>query len=160
MFIVMSARATDAEINAVKGVILAEGLQPHVNPGSERVVIALVGDVGPRRQSLMSRFEAMAGVESVTPISRPYKLASREFHPEDTVIEVGDVRIGDGVADGHGADPARSRAATWPLETAQAVAAAGAHESCAVARSSRVPARTRSRASASRRSDTWPRRAS
>ena len=96
MFIVMSARATEAEVNAVKSAILAEGLQPHMNPGTERVVIALVGEVGPRRQALMSRFEAMSGVESVTPITRPYKLARREFHPEDTVIEVGDVRIGDG----------------------------------------------------------------
>ncbi|MFI5291784.1 MAG: 3-deoxy-7-phosphoheptulonate synthase, partial [Candidatus Limnocylindrales bacterium] len=125
MFIVMSARATDAEINAVKGVILAEGLQPHVNPGSERVVIALVGDVGPRRQSLMSRFEAMAGVETVTPITRPYKLTSREFHPEDTIIEVGDVRIGDGSLTVM-AGPCSVESRDVALETAKAVAAAGA----------------------------------
>jgi 3-deoxy-7-phosphoheptulonate synthase len=82
VFIVMSARATEAEVNAVKSAILAEGLQPHVSPGTERVVIALVGEVGPRRQALINRFEAMPGVENVTPISRPYKLTSREFHPE------------------------------------------------------------------------------
>jgi hypothetical protein len=82
VFIVMSARATEAEVNAVKGVILAEGLQPHVSPGSERIVIALVGDVGSRRQTLISRFESMPGVEQVTPSPGPAR--QREFHPEDT----------------------------------------------------------------------------
>jgi len=125
VFIVMSARATEAEVNAVKGVILAEGLQPHVSPGSERIVIALVGDVGSRRQTLISRFESMPGVEQVTPITRPYKLASREFHPEDTVIEVGDVRIGDGSLTVM-AGPCSIESREVALETAQAVAAAGA----------------------------------
>ncbi|MGZ6328812.1 MAG: hypothetical protein ACXWN2_08875, partial [Candidatus Limnocylindrales bacterium] len=50
MIIVMSAAATAEEINSVKSAILAEGLQPHENPGQERVMIALVGDVGPRQQ--------------------------------------------------------------------------------------------------------------
>jgi 3-deoxy-7-phosphoheptulonate synthase len=125
VFIVMSARATEAEINAVKGVILAEGLQPHVSPGAERVVIALVGDVGPHRQLLISRFEAMPGVEQVTPITRPFKLASREFHPDDTVIEVGDVRIGDGSLTVM-AGPCSVESREVAIETAEAVGAAGA----------------------------------
>ena len=61
----------------------------------------------------------------MTPISRPFKLTSREFHPEDTVVRVGDVRIGDGsltVAAGPCAVECRERR----FETAEAVAAAGA----------------------------------
>ncbi|MFI5254895.1 MAG: 3-deoxy-7-phosphoheptulonate synthase [Candidatus Limnocylindrales bacterium] len=126
MFIVMSARATEAEVNAVKGAILSEGLQPHVNPGTERVVIALVGDVGVRRQALTSRFSAMAGVESVTQISRPFKLTSREFHPDDTVIRVGDVAIGDGSLTVM-AGPCAVESRELVLETARAVADAGAN---------------------------------
>ena len=44
----------------------------------------------------MNRLTALPGVASVTPISRPFKLSSREFHPEDTVIRVLDAAIGDG----------------------------------------------------------------
>ena len=88
MFVVMSASATPAEANAVKSLILAEGLTPYDHAGAERVVIAVVGEIGARKPVLMSRLEALGGVESVTPISRPFKLTSREFHPEDTVIRV------------------------------------------------------------------------
>jgi 3-deoxy-7-phosphoheptulonate synthase len=59
-------------------------------------VIAVVGELGKRREQLKQRLEATAGVAQVTPISKPYKLVSREFHPEDTVIRVMDTSIGDG----------------------------------------------------------------
>ena len=121
----MSVGATTEEINSVKGQILAEGLQPHENPGQERVVIALVGEVGPRREQLMHRLAAMPGVETVTPISRPFKLASREFHPQDTVVEVGGARIGDGSLTIM-AGPCSVESREVALETAIAVAEAGA----------------------------------
>ena len=88
MFVVMAVTATEAEINAVKSHILSEGMTPFDHQGAERVVIAVVGEVGPRKQHLMSKLSALAGVEAVTPISRPFKLTSREFHPEDTVVRV------------------------------------------------------------------------
>ena len=96
MFVVMAVGASEGEINAVKSHILAEGLTPYDHEGTERVVIAVVGEIGPRKPVLMSRLEALPGVETVTPISRPFKLTSREFHPEDTVIRVLDATIGDG----------------------------------------------------------------
>jgi 3-deoxy-7-phosphoheptulonate synthase len=96
MFVAMAVSATADEIDAVRAFILAEGLQAHENRGVERVVIALVGEVGPHRERLVNRLSAMRGVESITPISRPFKLTSREFHPEDTVIRVGGATIGDG----------------------------------------------------------------
>src|SRR4029077_1401379 len=96
MFIVMTAGATEAEILGVKSQILAEGLTPFDHVGPERTVIAVVGEIGSRKPALLERFATLAGVASVTPISRPFKLTSREFHPEDTVIRVLDAVIGDG----------------------------------------------------------------
>ncbi|HEY6012623.1 MAG TPA: hypothetical protein VIU37_01400, partial [Candidatus Limnocylindrales bacterium] len=88
MFVVMVVGAGEAEILGVKGQILAEGLTPFEHAGSERTVIAVVGEIGARKPVLIDRLSALPGVESVTPISRPFKLTSREFHPEDTVIRV------------------------------------------------------------------------
>jgi 3-deoxy-7-phosphoheptulonate synthase len=96
MFVVMRSGASEAEVNGVKGLILAEGLTPFENAGTSRTVIAVVGELGKRREQLKQRLEATAGVAQVTPISKPYKLVSREFHPEDTVIRVMDTSIGDG----------------------------------------------------------------
>jgi 3-deoxy-7-phosphoheptulonate synthase len=96
MFVVMRTGATEAEVNGVKGLILAEGLTPFENAGADRTVIAVVGEIGKRRESLQARLEAMPGVGSVARITKPYKLVSREFHPDDTVIRVLDSVIGDG----------------------------------------------------------------
>ena len=96
MFVVMRTGATEAEVNGVKGLILAEGLTPFENAGSDRAIIAVVGEIGARRPQLMTRLESTPGVTAVTPISKPYKLVSREFHPENTVIRVLDAVIGDG----------------------------------------------------------------
>lgn len=96
MFVVMRTGASEAEVNGVKGLILAEGLTPFENAGADRTVIAVVGEIGGRRPQLMARLEGTPGVASVTPISKPYKLVSREFHPEDTLIRVLDAVIGDG----------------------------------------------------------------
>ena len=96
MFVVMAVGASEAEILGVKSQILAEGMSAYDHIGAERVVIAVVGEVGPKKQVLASRLAALPGVESITPISRPFKLTSREFHPEDTIIQVLDAVIGDG----------------------------------------------------------------
>jgi 3-deoxy-7-phosphoheptulonate synthase len=96
MFVVMRTGASEAEVNGVKGLILAEGLTPFENAGTNQTVIAVVGEIGGRRPVLMTRLQAAPGVTSVTAISKPYKLVSREFHPEDTVIRVLDAVIGDG----------------------------------------------------------------
>ena len=96
MFVVMRAGAGEAEVNGVKSLILAEGLTPFENAGADRTVIAVVGEIGRRREQLRARLEATPGVATVTAISKPYKLVSREFHPADTVIRVLDAVIGDG----------------------------------------------------------------
>ncbi len=125
MFVVMARTASEAEVLGVKSQILGEGMTPYDHVGADRTVIAVVGEVGPRRQELMSRLGALPGVESITPISRPFKLTSREFHPEDTVVRVLDAVIGDGSLTVM-AGPCSVESRDQLLETADAVKAAGA----------------------------------
>ena len=125
MFVVMARTATEAEILGVKSHILAEGMTPYDHAGQERVVIAVVGEVGPLKQVLASRLAALPGVETITPISRPFKLTSREFHPEDTVIRVLDAVVGDGGLTVM-AGPCSVESRDQLMETADAVVAAGA----------------------------------
>ncbi len=125
MFVVMAANATEEEINGVKGRILAEGLTPFDHLGVERTVIAVVGDIGPHKQALMNRLSGLPGVETITQISRPFKLTSREFHPEDTVIHVLDAVIGDGSLTVM-AGPCSIESSEQLMETAEFVAANGA----------------------------------
>jgi 3-deoxy-7-phosphoheptulonate synthase len=125
MFVVMTVGASEAEILGVKSQILAEGLMPfdHVGPG--RTVVAVVGEIGARKAALIERFGLLPGVASVTPISRPFKLTSREFHPEDTVIRVLDAVIGDGSLTIM-AGPCSVESREQLFATADAVKAAGA----------------------------------
>jgi 3-deoxy-7-phosphoheptulonate synthase len=116
MIIVMSMGATEQEATNVRDQLRQYGLTPHDNYGTQRVVIAVLGDVAPVRDLLMSKLSVMPGVESVTPITRPYKLTSRESHPEDTVIEVLGTRVGNGNLTGR----------EMMIETARSVARAGA----------------------------------
>jgi 3-deoxy-7-phosphoheptulonate synthase len=125
MIIVMTVGATELEANDVRDQIRALELTPHDNYGTERVVIAVLGDVGPVRDHLMSKLSSMPGIESVTPISRPFKLASRESHPEDTVVELKGTKIGDGSLTIM-AGPCSIEGPEMMIETARAVAAAGA----------------------------------
>ncbi len=125
MFVVMRTGAGEAEVNGVKGMILAEGLTPFENAGRDRTVIAVVGDLGKRREQLRGRLEGLAGVAQVTPISKPYKLVSREFHPENTVIKVLDATIGDGGLSVM-AGPCSVESRDQLIETVDHVAARGA----------------------------------
>ncbi len=125
MFVAMAVSATEEEVNAVKAHVLSEGLQPHESRGADRLVIAVIGEIGGRQEQLMQRLSVLPGVDSVTPISRPFRLTSREFHPDDTVIEVGSARIGDGSLTIM-AGPCSVESRDQLLEVAQAVAANGA----------------------------------
>ena len=71
MFVVMAAGASEAEILGVKSRILAEGLTPYDHAGVDRVVIAVVGEIGSRKPVLLDRLAALPGVESVTPDQPP-----------------------------------------------------------------------------------------
>jgi 3-deoxy-7-phosphoheptulonate synthase len=125
MIIVMSMGATEEDATNVRDQLRAYNLQPHDNYGTQRVVIAVLGDVAPVRDLLMGKLSVMPGVESVTPITRPYKLTSRESHPDDTIIEVLGTRIGNGALTIM-AGPCAIENREMMIETAEAVAAAGA----------------------------------
>jgi 3-deoxy-7-phosphoheptulonate synthase len=125
MIIVMTVGATEQQATNVRDQLVSYGLTPHDNYGTQRVVIAVLGDVAPVRDVLMSKLSVMPGVESVTPITRPFKLASREGHPEDTVIEVRGTRVGNGNLTIM-AGPCSIEGREMMLETARSVAASGA----------------------------------
>jgi len=123
MMVIMNANATKTEIDNVVQKVEEYELNPHVIIGSERVVIAASGD--PREVDYRI-FNVLPGVEQVITISPPYKLASREFHPNDSEISIpglvkdpGDILIIAG--------PCSVESRTQLLETAQAVKEAGAH---------------------------------
>lgn len=93
MLIVMDQKATPKEVTDVVAVIEARGYTARPIPGGERVAIGILNNEGPVDASL---FLGLRGVKDAIPVTRPYKLANREFKPEDTVVCVGDARIGEG----------------------------------------------------------------
>lgn len=92
MIIVMQAGATPEQIQAVEDQIIDLGYKPHEIIGVERKVIGAIGDE--RGKDRLQMIESMGGVESVIPILKPYKLASRETKPHDSVIDVDGVLVG------------------------------------------------------------------
>lgn len=94
MVIIMKTGATETEKMAVLAEVEASGFRPFINPGVERTVIALLGEVDIDKIELVDRFANMAGVERVQLISEPFKLSSRQAHPEDLAVPVGPVEIG------------------------------------------------------------------
>jgi len=123
MIVVMKAGATEDEVGAVLGRIKDMGFTPHVSQGVERYVIGCIGDerTKPRLQSL----EAMAGVENIVPILKPYKLASRQVKMGRTVLNIDGVQIGgDRVVVAAG--PCSVETREQVMETAMAVQSAGA----------------------------------
>ncbi|MBI5886801.1 MAG: 3-deoxy-7-phosphoheptulonate synthase [Deltaproteobacteria bacterium] len=93
MIIVLKHEASQAEIEHVVERIKAAGLAVHVSQGKERTIIGAIGDEALLRNLPLDTFP---GVENVMPILKPYKLVSREFRKESTVIDIGGVKIGGG----------------------------------------------------------------
>ncbi len=93
MIVVMSVESTEKDIDGVLKRLDELGFKGSLSRGEERTVVGVVGKVYPE---LADELAVLDGVVDVVPVSRPYKLASREFRPQDTVIQVGDVVIGGG----------------------------------------------------------------
>jgi 3-deoxy-7-phosphoheptulonate synthase len=91
MIIVMSTGATDKQVKSVIDKVHSYGLRTHPIYGVRKTVIGIIGD---NKTVVVENMSGMAGVESIIPILQPYKFASREAHPDDTVIEFDGVRIG------------------------------------------------------------------
>jgi len=93
MIIVLKPDTTPAEVEHVIERIHELGLKPHVSTGEHRTIIGVIGD---ENKLHAQPLEAIEGVEKVLPIMKPFKMASREFHKADTVVQVGKVKIGGG----------------------------------------------------------------
>jgi 3-deoxy-7-phosphoheptulonate synthase len=119
----MNREATQKEIGAVLKRAEALGMTPHLVVGSERTAIGVTGDPRPVARD---QFIQLPGVLDVVPITKPYKLASREFHPEDTQVQIGPIRVG-GNQIVVMAGPCSVESRSQILETAHAVKEAGAH---------------------------------
>jgi 3-deoxy-7-phosphoheptulonate synthase len=120
----MKAHATPAEIQAIVERVEQAGFQAHQINGVERTVVACVGEE--RGKDDLAQLEFFAGVESVMPILKPYKLAAREVHPAGSRIIVGNLEIG-----GKGlavmAGPCAIESAGQIQRAAEVVKAAGAN---------------------------------
>lgn len=91
MIIVLKPGATEREIEHIVGKIKEVGLKSHINKGEERTIIGVIGD---ERVLQSQPLLAFPGVEGVLPILAPYKLVSREFKKENTVLDVQGIKIG------------------------------------------------------------------
>jgi len=89
----MKNSATEAQVQAVIREIESMGYQGIPIPGAQRTAVCIIGNRGPIEDS---RLLALDGVKETVPVTKPYKLVSRETHPESTVVTVGDVRFGSG----------------------------------------------------------------
>jgi 3-deoxy-7-phosphoheptulonate synthase len=123
MMIIMRSDATQDQIAHVVERVESVGLRAHLSRGEERTVIGAIGDGRPVNRD---QFMRLQGVDRVVPISRPYKLASREFRPENSIFPLDGVQAG-------GKDviiiagPCSVESRSQLLETAIAVREAGAH---------------------------------
>jgi 3-deoxy-7-phosphoheptulonate synthase len=123
MLIVMKMDATPEQVAGVERKVAVHGLKAHPIAGAQRTAIGITGNIGVVDRAL---FASMPGVLEVIRVSHPYKLVSREFRPNDTVVDIGGVRVGgkDFVVIG---GPCSVESYEQTLRIAKAVKAAGAH---------------------------------
>jgi len=123
MIIVMRRQATPEQVRRVEARVRELGYQPHLSEGKERTIIGVIGDERPLNESV---FGLLDGVEQIVRVLKPYKLASRDFHPHNTRVPINGHTVGDRrviVIAGPCAVESREQL----LATARAVRDAGAH---------------------------------
>ena len=92
MIIVMKSRATHEQVSGVVKRIEALGYRAHLSQGEETTIIGVIGDDRPIDRA---QFELLDGVEKTVPILKPFKLASRDMRPADTLIPLNNLQVGD-----------------------------------------------------------------
>lgn len=123
MLIVMGHNATQADIDNVIQTVSAMGLTAAPIPGSERTAIGVLGNKGYVDDS---NILDLPGVQQTIHVSKPYKLVSRDFHPENTIVDVAGVKIGEGERPVVVAGPCAVESEEQILKTARFVKQAGA----------------------------------
>ena len=122
MIIVMKRGASAADLSFVVSQVETFGYRAHLSQGTERTIVGVVGDDRPLENH---NFELLPGVEQVVRILQPFKLASRDFQPENTIVDVRGVHVG-GEKIVIIAGPCSVESRSQLLETAWAVKEAGA----------------------------------
>ena len=123
MIIVLKPQTTQDDLHRVENMVKARGLDTHVIEGSDMTIIGCIGDTSRIDPKL---FEVDSSVTKVMNVQEPYKLASRAFHPEDSVIDVSGVKVGgDHLA--LIAGPCSVESTEQVLEIAKAAKASGAN---------------------------------
>jgi len=123
VLVVMKRDATKEEIDGVVRRIGELGLTATPLPGAERTAI---GTFGVAAREYAEQLESLPGVAEIVLVSRPFKLSSREVHPADSVVRIGDVPIGNGQPLAVLAGPCSVESREQTMSTARAVRAAGA----------------------------------
>lgn len=123
MIIVMKHHATTEEIAGAVAHVEALGFKAHRSSGEERTIIGVIGDERPIEPD---HFELLPGVERAVRILHPFKLASRDFHPEDTIVKINGISVGTPQVIVM-AGPCSVESREQLMETAAAVKQAGAH---------------------------------
>lgn len=125
MIVVMHESARQEEIDHVVNVLKSKGLGVHLSTGEEKTIVGVIGALHRAREVAV---ESMPGVEKVVSVSNPFKLASRAFHPQDTLVQVGSHTIGGSNNEPTViAGPCSVESRDNILEIAHQVKAAGAH---------------------------------
>lgn len=93
MILIMKQEVTESQLQPIITTIKEKGLDVQINHGRDRIVLGLLGDPEILQNVSFQRYDS---VERVVPITNSYKLTSREFHPQDTVVDVDGVKIGAG----------------------------------------------------------------
>jgi len=91
MLVVMKNDATEAQVQAVIREIESQGYRGIPMPGTQRTAVCIIGNTGPVEDS---RLLSLDGVKEAIPVTKPYKLVSRETHPQSTVITIDNIKIG------------------------------------------------------------------
>ncbi|MFO7577966.1 MAG: 3-deoxy-7-phosphoheptulonate synthase [Pelovirga sp.] len=122
MLIVMHHHASREDIDRVVAAVVAMGLTAEPIPGSLRTAIGVLGNQGYVDDSTIRN---LPGVRETIHVSKPYKMASRDFHPQATIVEIAGVRFGDGLRPVMIAGPCSIETEEQMLAAAAAVKAAG-----------------------------------
>ncbi len=122
MIVVMNINASAREISDVIARIRAMGYDVHLSEGKERTIIGVIGRGRPLDREQLA---LLPGVQSVMPVSHPFKIASREYHPDDTLIPLNGIMVG-GPNLAIIAGPCSVESREQIIETAHAVREAGA----------------------------------
>lgn len=122
MIAILKHGTTPAQLQHLVGWLKTMNLDVHISEGSEVTVLGLIGDTSRVDMDLLKSLEM---VDSVKRVSEPYKQANRKFHPKDTIVTVGNARIGGGYFAAI-AGPCSVESEEQIIEVAQAVKASGA----------------------------------